>query len=145
MLEKNGTKIVVAKDAIVYWTPRKTIKEAFIMFFRFALGDAESGILRVKALFILARYGIGASLLISGIILKSQKVLYTVFFFFILYIIWAISKNYRYVKKWQAYFILPLLQIVSDIAVITGTIFGLYKQIWVIRRIQSKGFLGSGD
>ncbi len=38
-LKKIGTQIVFVKDAVVYWLPRKNIKQAFIMFFRFSFGD----------------------------------------------------------------------------------------------------------
>src|SRR3990167_9709391 len=55
-LKKVGANIKFAKDAIVYWRPRKNIKEAFIMFYRFAFGDAEAGIIRPKLIFLFARY-----------------------------------------------------------------------------------------
>ena len=44
-IKKAGAKIVFAKDAIVLWTPRKNLKEAFIMFFRFII---IPGIIRTR-------------------------------------------------------------------------------------------------
>jgi hypothetical protein len=52
----------------------------------------------------------------------------------IIYLVWAIFKNYRYVNEWQAIFILPTLQLVADAAVISGTINGLVK-IWDIKKM----------
>lgn len=124
-LEKKGKKIFFAKKAIVYWLPRKTILSAFIMFFRFAYGDAESGILRPKVALLFLRYLFFICLFFvtyKGAFSGGEKiiVLLTVF-----YITWAIVKNYKYVRDAKATFYLPLLQITSDIAVIFGTIFGI--------------------
>ena len=47
--------IVFEKRAVVYWMPRSNIKDAFIMFYRFALGDAEAKIFRPKVFFLFLR------------------------------------------------------------------------------------------
>ncbi|MBI2430717.1 MAG: glycosyltransferase [Candidatus Levybacteria bacterium] len=119
-LKEISAKIVFAKDAILYWMPRKNLKEAFAMFFRFAYGDAQAGILRPKVFLIFLRYFLGVLLLLSYI-----NAFYVVV---ILYTVWSIWKNYRYAKKWQAIFILPILQIVSDMAVLLGTIWGIQNK-----------------
>jgi hypothetical protein len=63
----------------------------------------------------------------------------TLFIFFsallLLYIAWAIVKNYKYVNSYKAIAILPILQFVSDIAVIGGTLAGLIN-IWGIKKTQ---------
>ncbi|MBI2028541.1 MAG: glycosyltransferase [Candidatus Levybacteria bacterium] len=128
-LQKIGAKIVFAKDAFVYWIPRKNIKETFTMFFRFALGDGESGILRRKVIFIFARYILGFYLLLLSFIEKSWIPVFGFSLGLLFYIGWAIKKNYKYVKKIGALFFLPLLQFVSDLAVLSGTLFGVGRNI----------------
>lgn len=126
-LKKNKTKIVFKKNAIVYWSPRKNLLQAFVMFFRFALGDSESGIFRLKVGLIFLRYLIGAFLLFQNRLLFILLLL--------LYMVWSIVKNYTYIKDVRAIFYLPIIQILSDIAVLTGTISGILKRTWVIRKI----------
>lgn len=129
-LKNSGARIVFAKDAVVGWYPRKNIKEAFIMFFRFALGDAESNIYRTKVIYIFLRYLMGVILFVYFVMSKNQTDMYLIILLLILYTLWAVGKNYKYVKNWKAIFILPLLQYVSDIAVILGTSLGLLYGIY---------------
>ena len=124
-LQKHGKKIQFASKAIVMWIPRKNLKEAFTMFYRFALGDAEAGILRPKVIFLLARYSLGLVLTIFALYNDLWVLLWFLFILFILYLFWAIKKNYRYVSDPQAYYLLPILQLVSDMAVIRGTVQGI--------------------
>lgn len=128
-LKEIGTKIVFSKNAIVNWIPRKTFKEAFIMFFRFALGDAESGIWRTTVLLLLARYSIGLYLIFLSLLYKSYPPIIILALSFITYTIWSIKKNYKYVKSNEAIKILPLLQLTADISVLSGTIIGLVKRM----------------
>src|SRR3989344_5709680 len=85
-LKTNKAKIVFQKEAIVDWIPRKNIKEAFIMFFRFALGDAEAGIFRQTVFFVFIRYILGIYLLMLSLIEKSILLLFGIFFCMLLYI-----------------------------------------------------------
>jgi len=128
-LKDVGARIIFAKDAIVYWIPRNTFKEAFIMFFRFAYGDAEAEIYRPKVVFLFSRYVLGTALIIFFFIIHSHLILNSIYFIFILYILWSILKNYRYVNHWKAFYLLPLLQFTADFAVILGTITGLLNGI----------------
>lgn len=127
-LKKNGAKIVFEKEAIVYWIPRKNIKEAFVMFFKFAYGDIQAGIIRIKVIFIFLRYLLFLSLItylfINYSILGSVFTMSLTF----IYIAWSISKNYKYVNDVRAIVILPVLQIVCDIAVIGGSFVGFFKR-----------------
>lgn len=116
-----------AKNAIVFWIPPDNIKKAFFMFYRFALGDSESGIIRPKVLFIYFRYFIVTDLFLLILLTKSSVLFITLLFLSIMYVVWSIGKNYKYVRKWQAVFYLPLLQFASDIAVISGTCAGFMK------------------
>ena len=128
-LVKVGAKIVFARSAVVYWKPRKTFKEAFIMFFRFAFGDAEAKIWRTSIILLFSRY-------FFGLFIITLSFLYTSFFFvafflllIVFYLGWSIKKNYHYVSNKKAIFILPSLQLMSDIAVLTGTVFGSIKTL----------------
>jgi len=126
-LKKNRAKIVFNKDAIVYWVPRGNIKETFIMFFRFALGDAEARIFRPKVLLLFVRYTFGTILLTYFLVFKSYLILDTLYLIIFLYLLWAVFKNYRYIKHPMAFLYLPLLQAVSDVAVILGTLSGIVR------------------
>ena len=128
-LKEKGAKIVFAKDAIVYWTPRNSFKEACIMFFRFALGDAEAGIWRTNVLLLLARYFLGLYFLFLSFLYKSVMPFIIISVGIILYLMWAIQKNYKYVRDKRALVILPLLQITADISVLTGTCMGFFKRL----------------
>lgn len=131
-LKKIKAKIIFAKDAVVYWLPRNSFKQAFTMFYRFAFGDAEANILRYKVLFIISRYIIGLLIILFALLLKSSFLLILFFALIATYVYWSIWKNYKYVKNYKAIFILPSLQFISDAAVIVGTISGAL-QIFFIR------------
>ncbi len=115
-----------AKRAIVYWLPRTSLKSVFVMFFRFALGDAEAGILRKKVLLIFVRY-IFFVILVSLAISEDFWTKTIVILLVLLYFFWAVTKNYRYVNNTMAYVYLPLLQVLSDFAVLVGTTVGIIR------------------
>lgn len=129
-LKKIGAKIVFRKNAIVNYMPRKNVIEAFKMFFSYAKGDSEAGILRPKVVLIFFRYVILLWLLIYVYFFKLFFILETIFYILVLYILWSIWKNYRYVRDREGFLYLPLIQIASDIAVISGTSWGFLKGLW---------------
>lgn len=122
-LKKFGSTIKFQKSAIAYWIPRSSLKEAFIMFFRFAYGDIEGGILRPKVYLIFIRYILGLTIIVSFQLFKSVIILYFLSFILFVYLFWAVNKNYNYVKDVRAFLYLPMLQLVSDLAVIAGSIW----------------------
>jgi len=124
-LKKANVNIVFEKKTVVYWMPRNNIKDAFIMFYRFAKGDAESHIFRPKVAMIFSRYIIGLFLVIIYVTSKSYIILNTLYLMLLIYVIWSIFKNFKYVKNIAAIYYLPLIQITSDCAIIAGTIKGL--------------------
>lgn len=128
-LWKKNFNIVFAKDAIVHWSPPVSICSAFIMFYRFAFGDAEASIYRPKALLVVGRYLVGLLLLGLQIYTNSLFLLILIIFLVINYIMWSIMKNYQYVRDIRAVFYLPLIQIISDFAVIAGSVIGFFKSI----------------
>lgn len=121
-IEESGAVIKFQRSAFVYWIPRSNLRQTFTMFYRFAKGDAEAGIFRPKVAFIFLRYIVGICMLISFLLFKSYIILNTLYLIFLLYIVWSIWKNYKYVRKPTAFIYLPLLQFVSDCAVIIGTL-----------------------
>lgn len=128
-LKEINSKIVFEKSATVSWIPRNNLTSAFKMFFRFALGDGESGIIRNKVILVLARYLLGFYFLLLSFIERSLVLFCVVVLGIFFYILWSIKKNYKYVNNIRALFFLPLMQFVSDLAVITGTSVGLLKGI----------------
>lgn len=127
-LKKSGANIYFAKNAVVYWIPRTGFMQAFIMFFRFAYGDAEARILRPKVILIFVRYILGLTFLVWILLFKSSFI-FTFVFLILVYFLWVVFKSYKYVGKISALYYLPVLQITSDIAVLTGTTMGLISLI----------------
>lgn len=126
-LKEEGFRFITKEKAIVYWPQRKNILEAAKQFFSYAKGDGEARFFRKSTPLLLGRYLVGLGFLGYIFISMNYSLLTILYLLFVLYLLWAIYKNYRYIKKRQAYFYLPLLQVVSDVAVITGTTFGLLK------------------
>jgi len=127
-LQKVRAKIIFKKEAVVYWFPRTNLKQAFVMFFRFAYGDAEARIYRPKVIFLFIRYLVGIFLLAFAIMIQSVAAFLVLLILFLLYLLWAAVKNYRYVHMWQAFYLLPLIQVTADMAVIKGTILGMLNR-----------------
>lgn len=116
-LKKVGVSFFFEPEAQVIWFPPKNLFQATKKLFRFAQGDAQGDILRPRIKFIFLRYGVGLFLFGFG--------LYQIFIFsVILYCLWATWKNFRYAKFFQALLWLPTIQVISDLAVMTGTILG---------------------
>jgi len=120
-LKNGGAKIVFCEKAIVYWQPRSNLKDFFIMIYRFARGDAQTGLRHKKVATVFLRYILGVLLFFQSWFYGAMALL--------LYCSWAVWKNYRYVKQLAAFFYLPLLQITSDLAVMTGALEGLLKKV----------------
>lgn len=118
-----GYQISFARKAVVAWVPRKNLAEFATMIERFAQGDAQAGILRPKVTFLFFRYLL--LLVLEAIILyytdwKNAVALLLVLF--VLYSLWAIEKNRKYVKK--GWYWLPVLQYTADVMVMIGTMKG---------------------
>lgn len=129
-LREEQYRFFLAKNALVYWPQRKNIVQAFIQFYTYAKGDGEAMYLRPQTPFLFLRYILGIIGLVF--VFLSQNLGYAVVLsiFFLLYLIWAIFKNYRYVRNPTALFYLPLLQITSDIAVLIGMSIGVIKRVF---------------
>ncbi len=124
---KSGKKILsFAKNAVVGWRPRKTLREFTWMIYRFARGDSRAHLWRPKVALIFLRYLLFLCLVIATLIGNSLSLLVVSFLAASAYILWSIAKNYRYAQS--AWYWLPILQITSDIAVMSGTIAGLVQK-----------------
>lgn len=123
-IETAGIPIAFSPHAIVGWLPRSNLRSFAQMIFRFAMGDIQAGIIRLKVLLIFARYlfffGLLAWMIVIGGLTESQNFFYMLIF---LYIVWSVWKNKRYTP--HGWFYLPLLQITSDLAVMSGSLAGL--------------------
>ena len=132
-LQKKRFVFKTVKDAIVFWPQRKNFTEAFIQFYNYALGDGTARYFRKTTPFLYTRYALGIVLLMLAFLTKSVLPTYALGLLFVLYLLWSIQKNYKYVNHPQAILILPALQLVSDVAVLSGTTIGILKSYLVKR------------
>jgi glycosyltransferase involved in cell wall biosynthesis len=128
-LKNAGFKFKFVKDAFVYWPQRKNLKEAFKQFFNYAKGDGEAHYVRAQTPFLFARYLLGVVLAIGFLLWHNFPSLVAMLILFVLYLAWSIYKNYKYVKQKKAFYLLPTLQLTSDIAVILGMSIGYLKSL----------------
>lgn len=128
-LKKKGFVFFLEKDAIVYWPQRKDMVQAFYQFLSYAKGDGKARFIRLGTPFLFLRYILGIILLTY--FFKTYDFIFILIFMvlFFLYLVWAIGKNYNYIKEWEVIFILPALQIVSDFAVLIGTSIGFLQSL----------------
>ncbi len=125
-IQSSKMRIAVVPEAIVYWRPRKNLFSFAKMISEHAYGDAYAGNWRPKVGLIYVRYGIFLALF-----LLSLSTIFGLFFFVQIvfaYISFSIVKNYRYVRHWKAMLYLPVLQVVSDIAVMWGALLGFLSK-----------------
>ena len=135
--KKLGFSFQMAKDALVDWKVPASWKEAIKKFYYYAKGDGQIGVwwhpsqrvsthnLKISAIY--GRYFLVLTFLIFGF---SFKILWLVLLVsFIFYLIWAIRKNYQFVKIKQAIFLLPMMQIISDLAVMFGFFSGIINRV----------------
>ena len=113
--EQLGAKFLTVKEALVDWEMPQTWKEAIKKFYFYAKGDGQINIKihNLKIISIYLRYLLGLGILALG----GLRVLGGLI---VVYLLWAIWKNYRYVKSQQSLLILPVMQIVSDFCVMAG-------------------------
>ncbi|MEX0895795.1 MAG: glycosyltransferase [Patescibacteria group bacterium] len=126
-LLKEQVPIVFAQEAIVQWQPRTSLPSFAKMIFRFARGDAFSGIIRPKVVFLFGRY---ATIILLVFTLGTMGYTNQVFWIaqggLVLYLTWTIVKNYRYCPN--SWYWLPVLQLVADAMVISGSLIGWWNR-----------------
>ena len=123
-LKKSGLRFYVEDKSIVYWPQRKNLHEAFRQFYGYAKGDGQARYIRPQTPLLFGRYLVGLFLAVGGLIFHIDQMYISLLVLLLLYLLWVIQKNYRYVRVSEALFWLPILQITSDIAVMKGTFTG---------------------
>jgi glycosyltransferase involved in cell wall biosynthesis len=131
-----GAKFLTVKEALVDWEMPKTLKKAWQKFYNYAKGDGQISIWwdqnkklkthNLKVLIIYARYLFGLILFFLGFL--NSFFWLVLIFLFLLYLFWAALKSYNYVNGWQKIFFLPMIQIISDLAVMAGFAMGSLKR-----------------
>lgn len=130
-LKKIGYSFVFAPNAIVSWLPRKNLTQAAWMFTRYALGDIQAGILRPQVKLLALRYLVATFIFFLTLeIFPPFSIIYLLFSIFI-YSLWAIAKNYRYVRHPIAFFWLPVIQFTADFSVLFGTTIGYLSKMYL--------------
>ncbi len=129
---KLGLKYSRVKNAVVEWGMPVGLGEFFKKIQSYAKWDARYGIWwhpqkhfsshNIKALFVLLRYLVGLFLLILSI---KYNLLPYLFILFFLYLIWSYRKVYAEFGDSRIALYGPVLQIVTDLAVISGFVSGL--------------------
>ncbi len=129
-MKMEGLKFLTVKNAIVLWPQRKNIFQAARQFYSYAKGDGEAHYFRKTTPVLFVRYLLGIIISMYAYLASSYTLFLVISVFIMFYLLWSIQKNYRYVKNWKAFLYLPLLQIVSDITVLSGTIIGVGISLW---------------
>ncbi|MFZ5376954.1 MAG: glycosyltransferase [Patescibacteria group bacterium] len=119
LIKKSGYKIAFAEKAQVGWQPRSNLSSFCWMIYRFARGDARAQIFRPKVFLIFVRY-------LFLLLLAMSGYYWLILAFLCVYFFWAIAKNQRYVDG--GWFYLPILQVLSDWAVMLGTFAGVLSR-----------------
>jgi hypothetical protein len=125
VVKKYGNNaIVFCRDAVVGWRPRSSFNDFCRMIFKMAEGDVRAGIYRGRVKLLFGRY-IGA-VLIFLVSLKAQSLTGLLFLVvgFVLYLVWSIQKNKKYVPN--GWYYLPFLQLGADASVMAGSMHGIW-------------------
>lgn len=133
--KKLGATFYFQKKALVDWEIPRSFWNAVKKFYTYAKGDGQAGIWwnpqqristhNIRIFSIYSRYLIGLISILWAI--EKNSFFWVPISFFIFYLIWAVKKNYSLVKTWRAFFWLPVIQIVSDFAVMAGFIKGFFS------------------
>lgn len=126
-LVKHGVTLAFAPDARVRWRPSASVLAFARMTAAIAQGDVQAGVMRRKVWFIFARYIVG-TVLVGSLLSRGETGLTLIVLSVgvLIYSVWAVVKNLRYVVAGWLW--LPVLQIVSDLAVMMGTSRGLLEK-----------------
>ena len=124
-LKMKGFKFAVEKKALVYWPQRENLIQAFFQFFSYAKGDGKARYIRKQTPLLFLRYLFFFLLCLMLVKVNFSFLIFLTIACLLLYSVWAVSKNYKYVKNKSAFLYLPILQLTSDVAVISGMTVGL--------------------
>lgn len=134
---KNNFRIVRVEEARVIWKEagNLTFKKSMKKFHSYAKGDAKTGIWwdpnkqlashNIKISLIFMRYMLGLVLLVLSLFGYISPLI--IIFLFFLYLFYPIYKWHDVIKSWQGRLLLPIIQISSDFAVMSGFIKGVLE------------------
>lgn len=118
-----GLYFELKKGALVTWPQESTWFAVAEQLFMYARGDGQALYVRPQTPFLFGRYVVAAGALLMGFYYPAAWIFLIAAF--VLYILWAVQKNYRYVRHPYALIVLPALQLVADVAVMTGMSIGI--------------------
>ena len=122
--------IVFEQEATVVWKPRSNVTSFFRMVLSMAHGDVLGGVTRSKALLVCARYALALGMVVAADVTASLVLYATIGVLCVAYAVWAVAKNAACVTSKKAYLWLLVLQGVSDVGVIVGTLQGGLARLW---------------
>lgn len=122
-IRQHGFKIAFAKNAMVGWVPRSTVRDFSIMIQRFAQGDIEAKIIRPKVVLLFSRYLVMLFFLLYLLSISAVLAWIVIILSAIVYSVWAVFKNEKYLVR--GWYWLPVLQYVADFSVMKGSVQGL--------------------
>lgn len=134
-MKNKGFDFVVETKALSSWRPRKSVKKFFIQYFKYSRGDGHGKLWYRRHLIRYTTYATGA-LLISMAFSTNVLWLVPVLIGGILYSLTYYNRFFRHFPNEKlsvnigAYFVIPALILVGDIAKMVGFPFGIYDR-WV--------------
>lgn len=128
-LKKAGLNFVFEKKAYVTWPQESNVISLFHQLYGYAIGDGQALYIRSQTPLLFGRYIVGIILLCLSLFHQSVYLAIFLVVGFLLYLCWAIIKNKRFVESPLAYIYLPVLQVVSDVAVISGMMKGFMERL----------------
>lgn len=114
-LRAQNITVAFARQALVYWRPPSDLITFITKITAFAQSDASIPLWRPKIATIYGRY-------LALFLIELVGGGWWFWSFLALYLLWSIRKNYQVARA--GWFYLPLLQILSDMAVMVGTLWG---------------------
>lgn len=120
-LKKMGVYCHFLPKAKVYWLAHNNLISYWQMIYQLTLGDWQAGTWRLGQLTMLGRY-----LLFLALLILAIKLSLSITFVLTLYLIYLSLKVLRFkLDSLKAYTYVPLLQLLTDTAVISGTLVGI--------------------
>lgn len=128
-------KINIARvpQAFVYWYAPKTLRDAFNKIFSYSAGIAQTGTwqhpseslatVRANVFSTYLRYAVGGVLLALSIL--NLFFLYILTLAVTLYVFWALWRKKEEIENQKALMLVPLVQVLSDFAVMSGFLSGI--------------------
>lgn len=131
-MQESGVVADLVPEAVVYWRPRGSLRQFFLMILRLTAGDIQSGFWRRGVLTMWLRYTV---FLLVVILLFSagRRLLIAAPLVLILYIA-AKTVRLRLVQGTEILWVIPL-QLSADAAVLGGTLLGL---VWRTQRKENR-------